>query len=126
MNRPSIAIFLVCAALACLCSCDRAAKQRAREQTGGDPDHGVVLIRYYGCASCHTIPGIRGADSLVGPPLAHVASRMYVGGVIRNTPENMVRWVRNPKAIDEKTAMPNLWVTEADARDITSYLYTLR
>lgn len=36
-----------------------------------------------------------------------------------------MRWLQNPKAIDEKTAMPNLGVTPADARDIAGFLYTL-
>ena len=86
----------------------------------------MQLIRYYGCSSCHTIPGIHGADALVGPPLDRIASRSYVGGVMPNTARNMISWIQNPKAADEKTAMPNLHVTENDARDIASYLYTLR
>ena len=99
----------------------------ARQMTmGGDPHKGVQLIRYYGCASCHTIPGIRGADALVGPPLDHIAARNYVGGVARNNPRNMINWIENPKAVDEKAAMPNLFIPEPDARDIASYLYTLR
>ncbi len=62
----------------------------------------------------------------MGPPLSRIASRVYVGGVLPNTPENMVQWIRNPKAVDEKTAMPVLNVTDADARDIAAYLYTLK
>jgi cytochrome c len=37
-----------------------------------------------------------------------------------------VAWLRNPKAIEQGTAMPNLGLTEQQARDIASYLYTLR
>lgn len=99
----------------------------ARQMTmGGDPHHGAELIRYYGCASCHTIPGVRGADALVGPSLDHIASRNFVGGVARNNPRNMISWIENPKAIDVRAAMPNLYIPEPDARDIASYLYTLR
>jgi cytochrome c len=46
--------------------------------------------------------------------------------VLPNTPENMFRWLQNPPAVDPLTAMPNLGVTEADARDMAGYLYTLR
>jgi hypothetical protein len=46
--------------------------------------------------------------------------------VVRNTPDDMIRWIQNPPAIDEKTAVPNVHVTESDARDIAGYLYTLR
>jgi cytochrome c1 len=38
----------------------------------------------------------------------------------------MVRWIVNPRAIDSLTAMPNLGVTEGEARDIAAYLYTRR
>jgi hypothetical protein len=51
---------------------------------------------------------------------------MYIGGVLPNTPENMLRWLQNPPAMDPLTAMPNMGVTEADARDMAGYLYTLR
>ena len=98
----------------------------ARLLTGGDPTRGRALLRPYGCASCHTIPGVVGADGLVGPPLAGIANRVYVGGVVTNTPQNLIRWILNPKAIDPMTAMPSVGVTEDQARDIAAYLYTLR
>ena len=69
---------------------------------------------------------MRGSRSLVGPPLAGIASRLYIAGVLPNSPENMERWIRNPPAVDSLTVMPDFGVTEQDARDITTYLYTLR
>jgi cytochrome c2 len=84
------------------------------------------VIKKYGCNTCHTISGVRGADGLVGPPLTGIADRMYIGGVARNTPSNMVSWIENPKQFDSKTAMPNVGVSHRDAVDIASYLYTLR
>ena len=93
--------------------------------TGGEPERGRVLIRQYGCGSCHTIPGITGATAVVGPPLSGIARRAYIGGVLENSPANMMMWIRDPKAIDEKTAMPRLGVTPEHARDIAAYLYTL-
>jgi cytochrome c len=100
--------------------------KHASALTGGDPRKGKTAIQIYGCASCHTIPGIQGADSLVGPPLTSMSQRTYVAGVIQNTPENMVTWLRNPPKVDPKTAMPNMHLSDSDARDIASYLYTLR
>lgn len=102
------------------------ARENARLLTGGDPARGPALMRVYGCARCHTIPGVAGADGLIGPPLAGIANRMYVAGVVTNTPDNLVRWIMNPKAIDAKTAMPVVGVSEQQARDIAAYLYTLR
>jgi cytochrome c len=110
-----------------LVACEESATiKRAAELTGGDPARGRAKIQYYGCGACHTIPGVDGADALVGPELTHFASRVYVAGVLPNSPQNVVRWIQNPKQIDRLTAMPNLNVTEADARDITGYLYTLK
>jgi cytochrome c2 len=94
--------------------------------TGGDPDRGVEMIGRYGCAACHTIPGIRGANALVGPPLTRIASRSYLAGQIQNTPGNMVRWIQHPREVERGTAMPEMGVTDSDARDIAAYLYTLR
>jgi cytochrome c2 len=111
-----------------LTACEIAAcehsSQNLAELTGGNPQRGAIAIRQYGCGSCHTIPGIRGADGLVGPPLTGIAQRAYVGGVLTNTPENLVRWIQNPPAIDPKTAMPNVGVTYNDAVDIAGYLYS--
>lgn len=115
------------AALTASAACDRIPHEReARLLTGGDPYRGRDQIRRYGCDSCHTIPGVRTADALVGPPLTGIALRTYLAGRLENTPENMQRWIRHPWAVDARTAMPDMGVTERDARDIAAYLYTLR
>lgn len=102
------------------------ARREAAALTGGDPSYGPALMRQYGCQSCHLIPGVSGGDARVGPPLAGIASRAYIAGVLPNTPENMVHWIQYPKAVDSLTAMPNTGVTDSDARHIVAYLYTLR
>jgi cytochrome c2 len=98
----------------------------AAQLTGGEPERGRTAIRRYGCEACHEIPGVRGARSLVGPSLSGIASRMYIAGVLANTPTNMELWIRAPRAVDSLTAMPDVGVTPGDARDIASYLYTLK
>jgi mono/diheme cytochrome c family protein len=97
----------------------------APRASGGDSERGRVAIRQYGCQTCHLIPGVTGADSLVGPPLNGIASRKYLAGVLTNTPEHMIEWLRNPQWISPLSAMPDLGVTERDARDIAEYLSTL-
>jgi cytochrome c1 len=92
----------------------------------GDAENGRLLLRQYGCATCHQIPGVATATGNVGPPLQKIATRVYLAGVIPNTPENMVRWIRAPQKIDPMTAMPDMQVTEEHARDIVAYLYRLR
>jgi cytochrome c len=92
---------------------------------GGDADRGRLAIRAYGCGTCHTIPGVRGARGLVGPSLAETGQHVYIAGVLPNDPENLVRWIRNPPALDPLTAMPALGVNEQDARDMAEYIYQL-
>jgi cytochrome c len=120
---------LLAVALACVgaCGCaDSNAERVARELTGGDPVHGRALIRNYGCDTCHTVPGVVTAAATVGPPLTRLARRTYLAGRIENTPENLIRWIRFPRSIDERTAMPDTGVTARDGRDIAAFLYTLR
>lgn len=92
---------------------------------GGDPVRGQGALLGYGCASCHTIPGVDSTRATVGPPLTQFARRRFVAGELENTPENVVRWIMNPQSIDPGTAMPNLSVNEGAARDMAAYLYTL-
>jgi hypothetical protein len=66
------------------------------------------------------------AISFPESPELRIANRIYIAGVLQNTPDNMVRWIENPKAVNEKTVMPNLGVTPNDAGDIAGYLYTLQ
>lgn len=106
-------------------SCDRASGDQRQLIAGADVDRGRAAISRYGCGSCHDIPGVTGAAGLVGPPLGDIARRVYIAGVLPNEPDNMIRWIENPPAVDSKTAMPNMGVTPRDARDIAAYLYNL-
>jgi cytochrome c len=93
---------------------------------GGNAERGRDLVAAKGCISCHVIPGVRGADGNVGPSLDRIATRIYIAGVRPNTPENMIRWINDPPAVDPLTAMPDLHLNDADIRDIAAFLYTLR
>jgi putative membrane protein len=93
--------------------------------TRGNPDKGKESIRLYGCWACHTIPGIHGANAVIGPPLNGIANRAYVAGH-PNSPEHLVNWIRHPQQVRNPTPMPDMGVTEQAARDIAAYLYTLR
>lgn len=92
---------------------------------GGNAARGAQTITAMGCGACHHIPGITGADGKVGPPLDDIAERGMIAGEIPNSPENMMRWVLDPQAIEPGTAMPNLHLDDQEARDIVAYLYTL-
>jgi cytochrome c len=122
MIRALLVAFVAIASLAAT-ACARENETLA-QLSGGDPHRGAAAIRAYGCGSCHTIPGVRGASGMVGPPLTAIGHRTYIAGVLPNTPENLVRWIQNPPSIDSKTAMPNVGVTRQDAIDIAGYLYS--
>ncbi len=123
-SRASFVIAAACALL--LAGCDGSGQHIGEVTSGGNPQRGAAEIARYGCGSCHIIPGISGANGLAGPPLSGIGSRIYIAGVLQNTPGNMVRWIQNPKAVDEKTLMPDLGVKPSEARDIAGYLYTLK
>lgn len=92
---------------------------------GASTSRGRQTIVAMGCGNCHTIPGIREARGRVGPSLGGIADRSIIAGHLPNTPDNMIRWIMDPPAINPQTAMPKLGVTAAPARDIVAYLYTL-
>ncbi len=95
----------------------------APQVAGGNGERGRAAIERYGCVACHTIPGVPAYGANVGPPLVDMARRGYVAGVLPNTPDDLVRWLRDPPAVDPLTAMPNLGVSQAEALDIAAYLY---
>ena len=100
--------------------------QDAAAATGGDPDRAVSIMLANGCSGCHTIPGVPGAQGLVGPRLdGTLAERVYIGGTLPNTPTNLILWLRASREVDPLTAMPSTHISEQNARDIAAYLYTL-
>ena len=96
-----------------------------RLQPSGDAARGLAALQTYGCQTCHAIPGLPGQAAYVGPPLTAWAERQFIAGNLANTPENLVRWILDPQAIEPGTAMPTVGATQGDASDMTAYLYTL-
>ena len=92
--------------------------------TGGDPTRGEAMFIEYGCGSCHAIQNVRTATGNVGPPLDGIATRVILAGHLANNPPNMEHWIRDPQQVSPGTAMPDLNVSQGDARDITAFLYT--
>ena len=105
------------------CGEDVPAHQRI---VGGDPEAGRALIAAHGCTACHQIPGVRIMSGSVGPSLEGFGRRVYIAGRLPNRPAMLTAWLRDPPAIDPQTAMPDLGVSEQEARDMAAYLYTLR
>lgn len=113
---------IVCLAVA-LGACGR---EQAPPALGGDVENGKLLLRQFACGACHTIPGVAGAQGRIGPPLEGIASQVYLAGVLPNTPQNMAAFIRSPQRFDPRTAMPDMGVREAHARDMVAYLSELK
>jgi cytochrome c1 len=111
--RRAIAVLLPVALAACA--------EGAREH-----DEARLLLRQFGCGECHVIPNVAQASGRTGPSLEHFGARSYVAGVLPNTAANVERFIRDPKSVDPRTAMPDLQVGAEHARRMAAYLGSLR
>ncbi|HLG71405.1 MAG TPA: c-type cytochrome [Chloroflexota bacterium] len=123
MKAPLPYCVLLTASCLVLASCGA---QPAFAIANASPERGKQTIESYGCGSCHVIPGVTGARGMAGPPLISWSRRGIIAGHLPNTPDNLVAWIVDPPKYSPGTAMPKLGVSEAEARDIAAYLYTLR
>jgi hypothetical protein len=98
---------------------------RGARMTGGDPQVGREGLRKHSCTSCHVIPGIPDADGHAGPALDRWGRRDTFLLSVPNTPENLIGWIRNPSALRPTTTMPNMNLTDGQARDIAAYLFSI-
>jgi cytochrome c oxidase subunit 2 len=92
----------------------------------GEAAEGARLFQTSTCQDCHRIAGTA-ASGLVGPDLTHVADRQTLGaGVLTNNVANLAEWVRDPQRFKPGCHMPNMRLTDADARAIAVYLEGLK
>jgi cytochrome c len=123
----AFALAIVGAAAAAGAAVERAKQtRRAIALTGGDPDRAMASIVRFGCAACHQIPGAQVPGGLAAASLSGMAERIYIGGVTENSPDNLVRWIVDPKQFSPDTAMPVTGINNREARDIAAYLYRQR
>lgn len=118
-----LAVPVVVAVLAAACGAGGSARPPAAAL--GDVRAGQQALGSYGCGACHQIPGVRGADALVGPPLTSFGQRSFIAGVLPNNQPNLERWIQDPQGVAPGSAMPDVGVTEPDARDMAAYLLSL-
>ncbi|HTU49603.1 MAG TPA: c-type cytochrome [Acidobacteriaceae bacterium] len=108
------------------CTSAKAASNSQVVATGGNVARGEQVIVQFKCGSCHTIPGIHNANGVFGPPLNQLARRSIIAGEFPNEPDFLVQWVKSPTSMKPATAMPDLGLSEKQARDTAAYLETLR
>ena len=95
-------------------------------QAGADAGRGQRLLAQYQCGSCHAIPGVAAARGMQGPSLEAFGKRSYIAGRIPNRADALARWISAPQSLVPDTAMPNMGVSNADARDMAAYLGRLQ
>jgi cytochrome c oxidase subunit 2 len=87
----------------------------------GKAAEGELLFRTRRCAECHQ------AGSAMGPTLAHIASREFLGGGInRNTPDNLTLWLTDPQAAKPGNRMPATPLSANERDALLAYLESLR
>lgn len=125
MKRRTIRVILIITFMLVFSSCsgDVNGVPEPRLAPRANLANGRRLIASYGCGSCHTVPGVAGANSTAAPPLKCFYQRTYIAGRLANTKENLVQWIQHPQQIDPGNAMPDLGVSEKEASDIADYLY---
>jgi cytochrome c oxidase subunit 2 len=81
---------------------------------------GQALFTAKACAGCHSMyPAL----PLAGPNLHHVGSRTHVAaGSLKNTDENLGRWIKDPQGWMPGVLMPNLGLTDEEVQALVAYL----
>ena len=108
-----------------LCAC-QPRKPYPPAVDGGDPRRGKALLAQFQCGSCHHIPDVEAAHGKAGPSLAEFGLRSYIAGRWPNQQSNLVRWISVPRSMDAASLMPDMGVSDEDARHMAAYLYSLK
>ena len=84
---------------------------------------GEKLFLTKGCVGCHSLQAVKAPTGLIGPNLANVGARSHIAaGWLRNSDENLARWIREPQAVKKGVLMPNLGVTVEESQALAAYL----
>jgi cytochrome c1 len=99
-----------------------ASVQQAAAQSPRYAD-GEKLFMSKGCVGCHSLQAVNAPKGMIGPNLANVGARSYIAaGTLKNTDQNLARWIRNPQEIKKGVLMPNLGVSETEAQALVAFL----
>jgi cytochrome c oxidase subunit 2 len=99
--------------------------QQPRPSTAQGPDYaaGEKLFTTKGCIACHSLQAVNAPKGMVGPNLANIGSRSWIAaGTLKNTDENLARWIRDPQGIKKGVLMPSLGLNETEAKALVAFL----
>ncbi|MDA0986372.1 MAG: c-type cytochrome [Bacteroidetes bacterium] len=91
---------------------------------GGSVEKGKITFSQVGCKACHVIGDdikvreARGTQYDIAPELTHVAGKL--------SPDFIFDWIKNPRHYNPESKMPNLRLSDQEARDVVAYLQTMK
>jgi cytochrome c oxidase subunit II len=102
-----------------------ASQKAAPPEPQGAAAEGKAVYTRSACVGCHTIRGV--SAGLLGPDLTHFGGRALFGaGLWPNTAEHVVAWLKDPPALKPGSKMPNLHLSDAEAKALAVYLAGLK
>jgi len=106
---------------------DRWLTEQSRPAVASDSAaQGRQVFETTACVNCHTISGTA-ANGKFGPDLTHLVSRETIAaGSVRNTPQNLRRWIDNPQKLKQGCLMPAMGLSDSQLDAITAYMESLR
>ena len=91
---------------------------------GGNVERGKQVFETVGCQACHVAGSMtkvretRGTSYDIAPELSRVGSKV--------NPDWIYDWIRNPRHYNPTTKMPSLRLSDNEAKDIVSFLMSMR
>ena len=102
-----------------------AAQKAAAPEPAGDAVAGKDIFAKSACVGCHTIKGV--SAGVLGPDLSHFGSRKLFGaGLWETNVDNVAAWVKDPPKLKPGSKMPNLHLSDGDAKAVAAYLVGLK
>lgn len=95
------------------------------EETGGSITRGQELVKIHGCVACHSVSGVASVNDGYGPSFDDFPAQRLIGGSVENEPDTLIQFLISPQTVIPDTAMPTVGISEEDARDIATWLYSL-
>lgn len=96
---------------------------------GADLGKGRALLDTKGCGSCHTFGGVAAIAASAPPAMdgREFARGHTLAPDLRATRERMsakqlVAWLKDPKGVKRDTPMPNVGLSDVEARDLAAYI----
>jgi len=97
----------------------------AADPTAEPATTGKAIFAGSACVGCHTVRGVSGGT--LGPDLTHFGTRTTLAaGILPNTPDNVMAWIRDAPRLKPGAKMPPFAFTDDQARALTAYLASLK